>query len=86
MSAQPLDARIAHLEGAFDQVAERLNSIDRRLDSSFAQIDVRFAQLETWFDSRLGRIEQVLESRFMWLIGLMLGTWVTLMLAVLFHK
>ena len=75
MSAQPLDARIAHLEGAFDQVVERLNTIDRRLDG----MDVRF-------DTRLGRVEQVLESRFTWMIGLMLGTWVSLMLAVLFHR
>ena len=75
MSAQPLDARIAHLEGAFDQVVERLNTIDRRLDG----MDVRF-------DTRLGRIEQVLESRFTWMIGLVLGTWVSLMLAVLFHR
>ncbi|MGA3037320.1 MAG: hypothetical protein ABSE64_07510 [Vulcanimicrobiaceae bacterium] len=75
MSAQPIEVRMAHLEGVLDQVVERLGSIDRRLDG-----------MEVRFDTRLGRIDQVLESRFTWLIGLMLGTWVSLMLAVLFHK
>ncbi|MBV8067901.1 MAG: hypothetical protein JO113_07980 [Candidatus Eremiobacteraeota bacterium] len=38
MHAHPLEARIAHVEGAFNQVNERLGSIERRLDG----IDVRF--------------------------------------------
>jgi hypothetical protein len=38
MHAHPLEARMAHLEGAFDQVNERLGSIDCRLDA----LDVRF--------------------------------------------
>lgn len=33
MQAHPLEARIAHAEGAFTQVNERLGSIDRRLDT-----------------------------------------------------
>jgi tetrahydromethanopterin S-methyltransferase subunit G len=93
MSAQPLEARMARIEGAFDQIDKRLDSFEHRVvasfaqvDARFAQIDGRFAQLETRFDLRLGRIEQVLESRFTWLIGLMLGTWVSLMLVVLFHR
>jgi hypothetical protein len=38
MHVQRFEARIAHVEGAFDQVNERLGSIDRRLDA----FDVRF--------------------------------------------
>ncbi|MFY9718518.1 MAG: hypothetical protein WAK16_02635 [Candidatus Cybelea sp.] len=38
MHAHPFEARMAHVEGAFDQVNERLGSIDRRLDG----LDVRF--------------------------------------------
>jgi hypothetical protein len=37
MTAHTLEARIAHVAGAFDQVNERLGSIDRRLDA----MDVR---------------------------------------------
>ncbi len=67
MHAHPLEARIAHVEGAFDQVNERLGSIDRRLDG--------------------------LDVRFNWVIGTIVGAWVTTMsaqiatmLTILFHR
>lgn len=63
MSSYPLEARLAHLEGAFDQVSERLNGLERRLDI----------------------LGQTLKHRFNWVIGTVVGTWVTTMLAVLFH-
>jgi tetrahydromethanopterin S-methyltransferase subunit G len=44
---------MAHIEGAFEQISERLGSIDRRLDA--------------------------MDSRFNWVIGIIVGTWVTLM-------
>jgi tetrahydromethanopterin S-methyltransferase subunit G len=71
--AQPLEAQMAHLEGVVQQVGERLNSIDRRLDSMdgrFAQVDARFAQIDT---------------RFNWLTGIVVGTWITTILTILFH-
>jgi CII-binding regulator of phage lambda lysogenization HflD len=63
MSAVPLEARIAHLEGIVEQVGERLNGIDRRLET----MDSKF------------------ENRFNWLIGIVVGTWATTILTVLFH-
>jgi hypothetical protein len=33
MSAEALEVRMAHLEGAYEQISFRLNSIDRRLES-----------------------------------------------------
>ena len=38
MHTHPLEPRIAHLEGAFDQINERLGNIDRRLEG----VDQRF--------------------------------------------
>lgn len=70
MSAQPLEARVAHIEGAFLQVSERLNSVDRRLDT-----------MENILESRFGLIDQ----RFNWLTGIVVGTWMTTILTVLFH-
>jgi tetrahydromethanopterin S-methyltransferase subunit G len=64
MSAQPLDVRMARLEGAFEQVDKRLESIDRRLD----------------------RLADLFESRFTWLTGIVVGTWITTTLAIIFHK
>jgi tetrahydromethanopterin S-methyltransferase subunit G len=44
---------MAHIEGAFEQINERLGSIDRRFES--------------------------VDSRFNWVIGLIVGTWITTM-------
>jgi hypothetical protein len=67
MHAHPLEARIAHVEGAFDRVNERLGSIERRLDT----IDIRFNHVY---------------SRFNWLTGIVVATWVTTILTILFHR
>jgi tetrahydromethanopterin S-methyltransferase subunit G len=71
MSTQALEARISHIEGAFDQVNERLGSIDRRLDS-----------METRFEGRFAQIDQ----RFIWVIGTIVGTWIATILAIIFHR
>ena len=68
---------MARLEGAFEQVGERLNSIDRRLES----MDQRIGRLELTMESRFGLIDQ----RFNWLIGIIVGTWITSLLTFLFH-
>ena len=85
MSSQPTDIRMAQLEGSYHQVADRLNGIDRRLngidrrlDAFDQKIDARFAQV----DARLGHVEQ----QFMWVIGLIVTSWVTTILAVLLHR
>ena len=73
MHAHPLEARIAHVEGAFDQVNERLNSIDRRLDG----FDRRFEGFDRRFES--------VDRRFNWLTGIVVVTWVTTILTILLH-
>lgn len=55
---------------AFDQVSERLNSIDRRLEG---------------VDRRFDLLGQRLDVRFNWLTGIVIGTWITTILAVLFY-
>ena len=57
---------MAHVEGAFGQVNERLGSIERRLDA----IGARFNHVD---------------SRFNWLSGIVVGTWATTILTILFH-
>jgi tetrahydromethanopterin S-methyltransferase subunit G len=78
MSAQPVDARIAHLESSFEQVGNRLNSIDRRLDSLEHRIDAGFNTVDARFNA--------LDARFNWLIGIVVGTWISTILTVLFHR
>lgn len=59
MHTHPLEPRIADLEGAFDQINERLGGIERRLEG--------------------------VDQRFNWVIGIIVGTWITTLLTVIFH-
>jgi tetrahydromethanopterin S-methyltransferase subunit B len=80
VSAQPLETRIAHLEssvehlnGAFDQLGKRLDDLRSDMNANFGRLDVRVERLE-------GRIE----SRFQWMLGLQMTSWLTLILAIFF--
>jgi flagellar capping protein FliD len=91
MSAQPLESRIAHIEGVNVQIADRLNGIDRRLDSLDGRIDDlrsdmngRFAQVDARFVQIDGRFNQI-DQKFMWVIGINVTSWTTMMLALFFR-
>lgn len=71
------------------QVGERLNSIDRRLDTLEHSMQSRFDQIEGRFEVRFGQLEGrvgLIDQRFNWLIGIVLATWITTILTVLFHR
>ena len=60
MSAQPLEIRMAHLEGAYEQISERLRGIDGRLTALDQKIDSRFDRL----DQKFGVLGHKMDSRF----------------------
>jgi len=74
MHAHPLEARIAHVEGAFDQVNERLGSIDRRLDSIDRRLD--------GVDARFNWVIGTLVGGFVTIISTQIATTLT----ILFHR
>lgn len=55
---------MAHLEGAYEQVSQRLNGIDRRLENLEQKVDATR-------DMLLVRIDH-LDQKFLWVIGLVL--------------
>ncbi len=75
MAADALAVRIAHLEGAYEQIDKRLGSIEGRMASLERKVDDGFTQLR-------GEIH----TTFRWVIGVILVNWVTLMLAVFLHR
>lgn len=85
MSAQPMEARLAHLEGAFDQVSERLNNIDRTVASLAQRLDGRVDALAQRLDGRIDFLTQRMDVRFNWLTGVVIATWITTILTILFH-
>jgi hypothetical protein len=57
VTGESLEIRIAHLEGAYEQVSQRLNGIDQRL-----------AALE----QRLDSLRNSMDQKFLWVMGLVL--------------
>ncbi|HUZ50094.1 MAG TPA: hypothetical protein VMW12_10250 [Candidatus Dormibacteraeota bacterium] len=74
MTAQPWETPIARLEGAFEQVGKRLDSIDRRLDG----IDRRFESVDRRFDG----VDRKIDANFRATIGWMLGQTAVLLAAL----
>jgi hypothetical protein len=73
----PLEVRMAHLEGAYEQTSQRLAAIDLRFDA----IDRRFDAV----DRRFNALDRKIDERFLWTIGAVLSTWLTTILAIFFH-
>lgn len=88
MYAHPLEPRIARLEGSFDQINERLAVHERSTSARFEHVDRRFDQMDRRLDSleqrTALRFDQI-DRRFNWLIGLVVGTWLTTIATVIFH-
>lgn len=92
MSAQPLDVRIASLEGSYRQVSDRLNSIDRRLDGFEQKVEARFTALEQKIDGRFNSVDfrfAAMDSKIdglQWrMAALIVGTWISVIATILFH-
>jgi hypothetical protein len=74
MSAQPLEVRIARLEGAYEQIDKRLGDLTATVNGRFAQVDARLDGLDRKVDGLQWRMT-----------SLIIGTWITTILAVLLH-
>ena len=57
MSAQPLEIRMAHLEGAYEQINERLRIMDARMETRFDAVDRKFESIDRKFEGLNRKIE-----------------------------
>ncbi len=79
--AVSFDVRMAHLEGAYEQINHRMGAIEKRLDgfdTRFAQVDARFAQV----DARFAQLDRKIDAHFLWILGLLI---VSIILPVVMH-
>jgi len=72
---------MAHLEGAYEQVSQRLTTIDLRLDGLDRKIDLRFDSL----DKKIDAVDAKHDQRFMWTVGIIVSTWLTTIASIYFH-
>ena len=95
MSAQPLEIRMAHLEGAYEQISERLGGVearllalDQKMDSRFDAVDRRFTAMDGRFAAMEGRFEGFDRKLTAILITMVSGTAaiVAPLIALLIHR
>jgi hypothetical protein len=101
MPASQTGRRMAHLEGAYEQVGHRLTAIDLRFDALDRKIDLvrdaldkkidqRIETLDKKIDQRIEALDQSLsakiDQRFMWTIGVVVSTWLTTLAAIELHR
>ncbi len=91
MPASPIEIRMAHLEGAYEQVSQRLTSIDLRFDAVDRRFDILERKIDSFRDALDKRIDAVdakidqlrnaldakIDQRCMWTIGVVVTTWLT---------
>lgn len=69
MTTQPLDVRMARLEGADEQITERLAGLEREVAALRVDMGSQFAELRRRMD-----------ARFFWLLALVLASVLVLIL------
>ena len=76
-----LGVRIAHLEGAYEQVDKRLGAVESILSQLRSEINQLRTELMARIDAQTGRMD----SQFHWLLGMIFTSWITLLLAIFFR-
>ena len=79
MSAQPVEIRMARLEGAYEQINERLGTMEARIDNRFNGIEARLNNHDARFDA----LDRKIDSRFGQLLVVVMTSWVTTIGAIL---
>ena len=77
-----LEVRIAHLEGAYEQIDKRLASVEARLGSLQAEMRTEIGTLRVELQSRM-------DNHFRWILGFQIATLLSLigtLLAVLLRQ
>lgn len=67
------------------ELSKRIDDVHRRLDDLHRRLDDFRAEMVRRFEELTSRVTRV-EDRLRWIVGIQLGTWVTVMLAILFRR
>ncbi len=97
MTAYPWEPRMSRLEGAFEQVVERLGDMNARLetlemktDGNYHALDEKISALDAKFeskfaaiDSKFAAMDSKFDSKFNFLVGLYVSSTLTIVAVVL---
>ncbi|HID87930.1 MAG TPA: hypothetical protein EYP55_11245 [Anaerolineae bacterium] len=73
---------MAKVEGILEQMNARLNHLETEMADMRKEISGEISQLR----SEISQLRAELQTNFRWLIGFVVGTWITIMLTLLFGR
>ncbi len=88
MPASPIESRMARLEGAYEQVSQRLMNIDTRLDTLDRKVDLLRDALDAVrdaLDKKIDGFDAKSNQRFTWTVGIFITAWVTTIASIYVH-
>lgn len=84
MSEHQMEVRLARLEGAYEQIDRRLTELRQEVTAFRHDVEQRFVAI----DQRFSGIDQrfiAVDQKLTWIIGLIVATWTTTILTIVFH-
>jgi hypothetical protein len=72
MAADALEVRMAHLEGAYEQIDRRLGTVEGRIAALDRKVDEGFTQVRTEIQSVRGELLGRMDGQFFWILGLLI--------------
>jgi len=72
---------MARLEGAYEQVSQRLTNVDPRFDALDRKIDL----FRDALDKKIDALDAKIDQRFMWTAGIVVTTWLSTIASIYLH-
>jgi hypothetical protein len=79
----PLEARMAHLEGAYEQTTHRLAGFELRFDAIDRKLESIRGELRAELVGGIDSLRRDMNRQFTWTIGLIFPTWATAVVTTL---
>ena len=83
--ADALEVRIAHLEGAYEQIDKRLATVEAALSQLRQEMIANFSELR----HEMNELRRQVGDQFRWIVGLQILAWLSILgtlLALLFRR
>jgi peptidoglycan hydrolase CwlO-like protein len=76
-----LEERVARIEGILEQMDKRLNHLESEIRDLRAYVESEIKGLR----GEIGDLRRDLNNRFLWILGVQITMWVTIILAIIFR-
>jgi peptidoglycan hydrolase CwlO-like protein len=76
-----LEERVAKIEGILEQMDKRLNHLESEIRDLRVYVESEIKSLR----GEIGDLRRDLNNRFLWILGVQITMWVTIILAIIFR-